>query len=65
MTADTLFSPPSMSLAGFHWRELNVINANSSNPEAGNSDLVHFCQVAALVITVYDHLITLDLEVSN
>ncbi|KIM45833.1 hypothetical protein M413DRAFT_295249 [Hebeloma cylindrosporum] len=44
-------------------RALNANGATSSDPYAGDDYLVHFCQVAALVITLYDHLITLDREV--
>ncbi|KAF8974606.1 hypothetical protein BDZ97DRAFT_1911773 [Flammula alnicola] len=43
--------------------DINVNGASSSDPNVGNSPLVHYCQVAALVIIVYDHLITFDREV--
>jgi len=50
-----------------HWnsnlRTPDVTNSNPPTLPIGNNDLVHFCQLAALVITLYDHFLTLDLEV--
>jgi len=31
--------------------------------DLGSDNLIHFCHLAALVITLYDHALTVDLEV--